>query len=95
MNTNHADRNQVLGGWQRFVDHLQELDVMDAPHIKRLLDGRQLADALKIKPGKWMSKAMDVCMAWQLRHPGETDTAGAIEEVRQRKEELGIAGLLK
>lgn len=63
---------------------------MDAPHAKRLIDGRQLAAALGVKPGKWMAKALDVCMAWQLRNPGEADPAGAVEEVRRRREELGI-----
>lgn len=81
---------ELLREWQEFLDHLQELDLMDAPSIKRLVDGRQLSQALGIKPGKWMTAAMDVCMAWQLRNPGVTDTAGAIEEVRKRSTELGI-----
>lgn len=84
-------REGLLREWQGFVDYLEELDVMDAPHIKRLLDGKQVAAALGIRPGKWMGAAMDVCMAWQLRHPGETDAAGAIAEVRQRAVELGIS----
>ncbi|OAA68353.1 tRNA nucleotidyltransferase [Niveomyces insectorum RCEF 264] len=90
-----ADRDTVLRGWQGFLDHLADLDVQDAAHIKRLLDGKQVAAALGIKPGKWMTAAMDICMAWQLRHPNETDPAGAIEEVRRRKDELGIGALLK
>lgn len=85
-----AGLEELLSEWQEFLDHLQELDVMDAPSIKRLIDGRQLSQALGIKPGKWMTAAMDVCMAWQLRNPGKTDTAGAIEEVRGRSAELGI-----
>ncbi|CAK7198168.1 CCA tRNA nucleotidyltransferase, mitochondrial [Sporothrix eucalyptigena] len=85
----------LLRDWQTFLDHLEALDVMDAPHIKRLLDGKQVAAALGIKPGKWMTAAMDMCMAWQLRNPEETDPAGAIEEVRQRKDEVGITDLLK
>ncbi|KAI0012201.1 hypothetical protein F4779DRAFT_626121 [Xylariaceae sp. FL0662B] len=79
-----------LHGWQRFLDHLQELDVTEAPSLKRLIDGTQLAKALGVRPGKWMSQALDVCVAWQLRHPEETDPAGAVEEVRSRIDELGI-----
>ncbi|EFX04213.1 tRNA nucleotidyltransferase [Grosmannia clavigera kw1407] len=86
-----AERDALLCGWQAFLDHLQELDVLDAPHIKRLLDGKQVAAALAVRPGKWMAAAMDICMAWQLRHPGETDPAGAIEEVRRRKDEIGLS----
>lgn len=77
--------------WKNFLDHLQMLNLMDAPSTKPLVDGRKLMQTLDIKKaGRWMSAALDICMAWQLRNPGEADPAGAIEEVRKRKEELGI-----
>lgn len=77
--------------WKDFLDRLQALNLMDAPSMKPLVDGRRLMQTLNIKkPGKWMSSALDICMAWQLRNPGESDPAGAIEQVRQRKDELGI-----
>ncbi|KAI5457220.1 hypothetical protein BGZ63DRAFT_395647 [Mariannaea sp. PMI_226] len=84
------ERTEFMSGWQGFLDHLARLDVLEAPALKRLLDGRQLAQALGIKPGKWTGKALDVCVAWQLRHALEKDPAGAIEEVKRRREELGI-----
>ncbi|CAK7274083.1 CCA tRNA nucleotidyltransferase, mitochondrial [Sporothrix epigloea] len=90
-----AQLQSLLRDWQTFLDQLEILDVMNAPHIKRLLDGKQVAAALGIKPGKWMTAAMDMCMAWQLRHPEMTDPAGAIDEVRRRKDEVGIAEQLK
>lgn len=80
----------VFAGWQQFLDHLLEMDVMNAPSRKRLIDGTQLANALDVRPGKWMAAALDVCMAWQFRHPGMTDLKGAVEEVRARAEELQI-----
>ncbi|KAJ9155113.1 Poly A polymerase C-terminal region-like protein [Pleurostoma richardsiae] len=89
-----SNYTEVLRKWQEFLDHLQHLDVLDAPSIKRLVDGRELSKGLGIKPGKWMAAAMEVAMAWQLRNPGVTDPAGAVEEVRRRKEELGIDGVL-
>jgi len=85
-----TDRDKLLEPWQKLLDHFGDMEIMDAPHIKRLIDGRQLASAIGAAPGKWMTKAMDVTMAWQLRNPHETDPAGAVEEVRQRKKELGI-----
>ncbi|KAG6366888.1 hypothetical protein INS49_001069 [Diaporthe citri] len=82
---------KVERDWKGFLDRLRTLDLMDAPSMKPLVDGRRLMQTLDIKkPGRWMSSALDICMAWQLRNPDETDPAGAIEEVRQRKEELGI-----
>jgi tRNA nucleotidyltransferase (CCA-adding enzyme) len=80
--------DQLLAGWQTFLDHLQELDLMEAPSLKRLIDGTQLAKALGVKPGKWMNKAMDICMEWQLRNPTATDPAGAVDEVRSRADEI-------
>ncbi|KAI1409065.1 hypothetical protein F5Y13DRAFT_182299 [Hypoxylon sp. FL1857] len=85
-----VNRDEFLRKWQRFLDHLHELDVMEAPSLKRIIDGNQLAKALGVKPGKWMTQALEVCVAWQLRHPEATDPAGAVEEVRSQRAELGI-----
>lgn len=86
---------EVTNDWKAFVDHIQQLDLMDVPQLKPLVDGRLLMQSLGLKPGAWMSPAIEICMAWQLRNPQATDPAGALEEVRNRKEELGIAKLLK
>lgn len=79
-----------VAGWQEFLDHLEQLDVLEAPSLKRIIDGKQLSKALGAKPGIWMTAALDICVAWQLRNPDATDPAGAIEEVRSKKDELGI-----
>lgn len=89
----HSDSTSgsVEREWKRFLDHLDTLNLTDAPSIKPLVDGRRLLQSLGIKkPGRWMASALDICMAWQLRNPEEEDPAQAIEEVRKRKEELGI-----
>ncbi|KAI1818446.1 hypothetical protein GGS20DRAFT_581554 [Poronia punctata] len=88
--TGSADNVNFLREWQMFLDHLQELDLMAAPELKKIIDGRQLAKALNVNPGKWMAKALDICVEWQLRNPDATDPAGAVEEVQKRREELGI-----
>ncbi|KAI1103893.1 hypothetical protein F4804DRAFT_332824 [Jackrogersella minutella] len=85
-----VSNEQFLRKWQQFLDHLQELDVMEAPSLKRLIDGNQLAKVLGVKPGKWMTQALEVCVAWQLRRPEATDPAGAIEEVQNKRAELRI-----
>ncbi|KAK5624514.1 hypothetical protein RRF57_000230 [Xylaria bambusicola] len=88
--TSSKNNDDFLSEWQSFIDHLRELDVMDAPSMKKLIDGTQLAKALGIKPGKWMTGALEVCVAWQLRHPKATDPSGAVEEVNKRRKELDI-----
>lgn len=79
-----------LEGWEKFLQHLVKLDIFDTPNLKRIIDGRALAKALGVAPGPWMGKALDVCMAWQLRNPTEESPDGAIQEVRDKAEELGI-----
>lgn len=84
------ERDDFIQGWEKFFKHLAKLDVYDAPNVKRIIDGRTLAKALGIPPGTWMGKALDICMAWQLRNPGETSPDGAIQEVKEKAQELGI-----
>jgi hypothetical protein len=85
-----AGLSRFLADWQSFIQHIYKLDVADAHTIRRLVDGHNLANALGVRQGKWMGKALDICLAWQLRHPGETDASGAIEEVRRNRTDLGI-----
>ena len=67
------------------------MEIMDAAAEKSIIDGTSLAKALGgVKPGVWMKPALDVVMEWQLRNPGNTDPAGAIEEVKKRAQELKI-----
>ncbi|EHK46231.1 hypothetical protein TRIATDRAFT_291450 [Trichoderma atroviride IMI 206040] len=84
------DHTEFLQGWEKFLQHLAKLDIFDAPNLKRIIDGRALAKALGVPPGVWMGKALDICMAWQLRNPTEESPDGAIQEVRDKAEELGI-----
>ncbi|KAG5662933.1 hypothetical protein KAF25_005351 [Fusarium avenaceum] len=85
-----AKQESFLAGWISFLDHMAKLDVYEAPSLKPILNGRELAQALGTKPGKWTGQALEVVLAWQFRNPGETDPAGAIEEVQEQRKELGI-----
>jgi hypothetical protein len=64
------------------IKHIEYLDLFDVCSLKPLLDGKQLAKALATEPGTWMKDALGVVMAWQLRNPGQTDPAAAIEAAR-------------
>jgi hypothetical protein len=75
------------------IDHLEKLDVMDAPAEKPLVTGTMLMKELDAKGGPWTKSALDICMEWQLRNPGATgpeSESAAIEEVRKRSDELQI-----
>jgi hypothetical protein len=80
-----------FGQWQGFIDHLEAMEIMDAPSLRLILSGTELSQALGgLRPGPWMKPALDVCMEWQLRNPGVEDPTGAIEEVKKRSEKLKI-----
>ncbi|KAK4544343.1 hypothetical protein LTR36_004234 [Oleoguttula mirabilis] len=68
-----------------FLAHIRELDLLEVNTLKPLLDGKTLAKALGTPPGPWMKDALDIVMAWQLRHPGATSPAEAIEEVKAKR----------
>lgn len=70
-----------------FLKHLMKLEILDADTFRPLLKGTDLAKALGTKPGPWMKDALDVVMAWQLRHPETTDPTYAIEAVRASRSE--------
>lgn len=74
----------------KLLDYIEELGVADAPSVKPLVDGRRLTRSLGVKGGRWMAGALEVCLEWQFRNPGDENPAAAIEEVRRRREELGI-----
>lgn len=84
------EQESFLAGWISFLDHMAKLNVYEAPSLKAILNGRELAQALGTKPGKWTGQALEVVLAWQFRNPGETNPAGAIEEVQEQRKELGI-----
>lgn len=63
---------------------------MDAPSCPPLVNGDTLLEALDKNPGKWTAGALEVCLKWQFRNPGVKDYSAAIEEVKARREELGI-----
>ena len=83
----------ILCEWQELIDHLEQMDIMDAPAEKPLVNGTMLMRELNAKGGPWTKAALDICMAWQLRTPNATGPEvqkDAIEEVRRRSKELKI-----
>ncbi|KAF2103434.1 tRNA nucleotidyltransferase [Rhizodiscina lignyota] len=68
--------------YTNFLKHLEALELLNAYAIKPLMDGKALSTALSTPPGPWMKDALDVVVAWQLRHPDATDPSEAIEAVK-------------
>lgn len=83
-----TDVGDVLAEWQKLLDHLVRLDLMNVPQLKRLVDGNMLGRELGRRPGKWLAKGLKIALEWQLRNPEATDPAGPLEEVMKRQDEL-------
>lgn len=64
------------------MSDIRNFGLSDAFNIRPLVDGKTLSAALSTKPGPWMTQALDIIMAWQLRNPDIIDPAAAIEEVK-------------
>jgi len=68
--------------------YLDELGLQSAYDLKPIVDGKALAEALGTHPGPWMKDALDIVMAWQLRHQDTTTKEDAIEAVKNKHGEL-------
>ena len=83
----------MFAGFAAFLSRLKELDLLDANLLKPVVDGEQIKKSLSAEGGPWLKSALDMVMAWQLRHPEETDPQAAIKEVVNRRHELDISSL--
>lgn len=81
----------ILDKYAIWLEYLRDLNLLDVDKLKRIVDGKQILKALsKPKAGPWMQKATDIAMEWQLRNPDETDPAGGIAEIVERRRELDL-----
>ncbi|MDI1486319.1 MAG: CCA tRNA nucleotidyltransferase, mitochondrial [Ramalina farinacea] len=89
--TSEEHRGILLAQYATWVEHLQALGLLDVDKLKQLVDGNQISQAFGgVKKGPWMKKAMDIAMEWQLRSPEATDPKLGLQEVVDRKKELGF-----
>ena len=85
-----CESSAVLTGYSLWLSHLSSLKLLDVDQLRPIVTGDELVKAFNTKAGKWVSTALDCVLEWQLRNPERTDAAGAIAEVRERKEELNL-----
>ncbi|PSN62099.1 tRNA nucleotidyltransferase [Corynespora cassiicola Philippines] len=82
VRSGEESRQDLLRSYSTFLGRLEKLEILEAYTFDPIVNGKQLAVALKTKPGPWMKGALDVVMQWQLANPGNTDPAPAIEAVK-------------
>lgn len=83
-------RLAVIQEYDSFLTYIAQNGLTDISEMKPIVDGGEIMKALKAKGGPWTGKAMDLVIRWQLLHPETTDKNQALEEVSNRREELGL-----
>ncbi|KAK5581934.1 hypothetical protein RB653_003515 [Dictyostelium firmibasis] len=56
-----------------FVEAIKDRDLIGVWNIKRLLNGKQVQDLLKRKPGTWLAPIVQLILEWQLENPTKTE----------------------
>ncbi|KAL8705170.1 MAG: hypothetical protein Q9201_001707 [Fulgogasparrea decipioides] len=85
-----GDHRKLLEGYATWLSTLKDLDLLEVYQLKPLVTGDKLSKALGVKPGPWMSKALEMVVAWQLRNPDEQSEEAAISEIISKKKELSL-----
>lgn len=85
-----TERQNLLKLYETWLSNLDSLSLLEVHRMTPLVDGGRISTELKIRPGPWMKKAVDIALGWQLRNPDETSPKGCIEEIIRRKQELGL-----
>lgn len=85
-----TERQNLLKLYESWLSNLDSLSLLEVHRMTPLVDGGRISNELKIRPGPWMKKAVDIALGWQLRNPDETSPKGCIEEIIRRKQELGL-----
>ncbi|KAN0050687.1 hypothetical protein ACTA71_003832 [Dictyostelium dimigraforme] len=67
----HSKNN--LKYFDEFIKAIKEHDLIGVWNIKRLLNGKQVQDLLKRKPGTWLAPIIQLILEWQLENPTKTE----------------------
>ncbi|KAF4218290.1 hypothetical protein CNMCM8980_005460 [Aspergillus fumigatiaffinis] len=63
----------LIEQWSRFVEHIIEQKLEDAPYVKPMLNGHELMALFKLeRGGPFMQKALDDLLEWQFNHENAT-----------------------
>ena len=86
------DKWVLIEEYANWLEEVERLGLLDVDKLTPLVNGKHLATAMDgVKAGPWTKKALDIAMAWQLRHPEATKPDEGINEVLSRKAELGLS----
>ncbi|CCA67451.1 related to tRNA nucleotidyltransferase [Serendipita indica DSM 11827] len=86
-----AKATECIQKYNKLVEKIVELDLTEAIGAPPILNGKQVCETLKIRPGPQMTPLMEKVVYWQLEHPGATaDECQAWLLEQQAQGALGI-----
>ncbi|KAB8077035.1 hypothetical protein BDV29DRAFT_188984 [Aspergillus leporis] len=85
-----GDFSEVIQEYDRFLTYIIDKDLENVTDMKPIVNGGEIMQHLGVPKGPWMSKALDMVMKWQLLHPEITAKEKVLEELSNRREELGL-----
>ncbi|KAF7596728.1 CCA tRNA nucleotidyltransferase, mitochondrial [Aspergillus hancockii] len=85
-----GDFSKVIEEYDRFLSYIVDNDLATVTDMKPIVNGGEIMQHLGVPKGPWMSKALDMVMKWQLLHPKITAKEKALDELSDRREELGL-----
>ncbi|OKL57816.1 hypothetical protein UA08_06968 [Talaromyces atroroseus] len=85
-----AECSQVIREYDVFLSYLEREELLEVTELKPIANGNEVSAALGVRGGKWMSTALEMLIKWQLLHPEIAEKDQALEELKDRRAELGV-----
>lgn len=64
----------LLHNYNVFYSYIYDNNLKDCHELKPIVDGKQMAKVLEMKPGPWLGKINNEAIRWQFDNPEGTDT---------------------
>lgn len=80
----------VVQEYDRFLAYIVEKDLDSVCELKPIVNGADIMQHLGAKKGPWMSRATNLVVEWQLLHPEISDKTVVLNEISERRAELGL-----
>ncbi|KAL2864486.1 tRNA adenylyltransferase [Aspergillus lucknowensis] len=85
-----GDFVQVVQTYDEFLSYIVQQNLAGVCELKPVVSGQDVMQALGVKSGPWLSKALEYAIEWQLLHPGNQSKQDILEELNRRRAELGV-----
>ncbi|KAI9930434.1 CCA tRNA nucleotidyltransferase, mitochondrial [Aspergillus wentii] len=87
---NGGEFSKVIQDYDSFLSYIITNNLEGVCEMRPIVNGDEIMQTLGARKGPWMGKALDMVVKWQLLHPEITEKEKALEEVSNRREELGL-----